>query len=106
MFKFIKNLFKKEKEPEVVIAVNPEVEALDKEINERLKALDERRERSIAYAEKAVACRDELASMLKRLGVVHKFRDIETGEIHEVQPDDHETFSKMMGNRNMQIVFD
>jgi hypothetical protein len=106
MFKFIKKLFKKEKKPEVVITNNPEIEALDAELNERLKALDERRERSIAIAEKAVACRNELASSLKRLGVVYKFRDTETGEIHEVQPDDHETFSEMMGNRKMQIVFD
>ena len=106
MFNFIKKLFKKEHEPEVVIERNPVIEAQDKEIDELLKRLDERRERSIAYAEKAVALRDELASTLKRLGAVYKFRDTETGEIHIVQPDDHETFSKMMGNRNMQLVFD
>ena len=105
MFKFIKKLFKKD-EPEVIIMRNPEIEALDAEIDKRLKELDKRRERSIAIAEKAVACRNELDSALKRLGVVYKFRNTETGEIHIVEPDDHETFSEMMGNRNMQIVFD
>lgn len=106
MFKFIKNLFKKEKEPEVVIAVNPEVAALDKEIDERLKELDEHRERLAARAEKRQQCMNELIRIAKDLGVVYKFRDTTTGEIHEVQPDDRETYDKMMDDRNMQLVFD
>ena len=105
MFKFIKNLFKKETEPKVVIARNPVIEAQNKEIDELLKGLDEHRERLAARAEKRKQARDELDRVAKELGVVHKFRDTTTGEIFIVQPDDHETFSEMMGNRNIQLVF-
>lgn len=106
MFKFIKNLFKKEKEPEVVITVNPEVERLDKEIDERLKDLDKHRERFAARAEKRQQCMNELIRIAKDLGVVYKFRNTTTGEIFIVEPDDRETYDKMMGDRNMQLVFD
>lgn len=105
MFTFIKKLFEKEHEPEVVIARNPVIEAQNKEIDELLTKLDEHRERLAARAEKRQQARDELGRVAKELGVVHKFRDTTTGEIHIVQPDDHETFDKMMGNRNMQLVF-
>ena len=106
MFGFIKKLFKKERDAEVVIERSPVIEAQDEEIDKLLKDLDERRERSIAYTEKAVALQHELNKSLKQLGVVYKFRDTKTGEIHIVEPGDHASFNKMMGNRNMQLVFD
>lgn len=108
MFKFIKNLFKKDKEPEVVdVDIDddgiPELEesyARFKESHDRIC------EESIVRAQRIVEMQSEIDRILKNLGVVHKFRDVNTGEIHIVQPDDHETFSKMMGNKDMQMVFD
>ena len=108
MFKLIKNLFKKDKEAEVAdVDINddgiPELEesyARFKENHDRI------REESIIRTQRIVEMQTEIDRALKNLGVVHKFRDVNTDEIHIVQPDDHETFNKMMGNKDMQLVFD
>lgn len=108
MFKFIKNLFKKEKEPEVVVvdvdeSGVPELEesyARFKETHDRIC------EESIVRAQRIVEMQNEIDRTLKNLGIVYKFRDVNTGEIYVICPGDRESFSKMMSNKDMQMIFD
>ena len=87
MFKFIRNLFKKEGE---VIATVDTLEELDKEIT---KALDQRD-------------REKEEKMRRELRFIAKFRDIRTGEIHEVYTYDSATFLKLFHDKNMRMLFD
>ena len=99
MFKFIKNLFKKDKEPEVVVVDIDEggVPELE-ESYARLKETHDRIcEESIVRAQRIVEMQTEIDRILKNLGIVHKFRDVNTGEIYVVQPDDHEAFLEIPG---------
>jgi hypothetical protein len=104
MFNFIKNLFdKKETKPayvEVKTVVLPEVN--DQELNNIMKEVDEV---AAAFNEKREDRHQVLVESVKRLGITHKFRDTTTGEIHEVDASDFETFSEMMSNKNMQMIF-
>lgn len=107
MFNFIKKLFKKEQKTEAVVkteesVVLPKIEYDEEYWSESRKTWEESR----ALAIKAEDLRRELGESLKRLGVVYKFMDLTTGEIYEVQPDDFETFDKMMVDKNTSIVYD
>lgn len=107
MFNFIKRFFEKERKSEAVMA---ETEAVINTTRERAQVLkSEARNNSDeldALLEKAREARRENAKWLNSRGVVHKFRDRTTGEIYEVQPDDFETFDKMMVDKNTSIVYD
>jgi hypothetical protein len=79
-----------------------------REAMERLKTSQDKLKNSREKSEVDSMRLDELldasTKMCKELGIIHKFEDTTTGEIHEVQPDDHETFNKMMSNRNMKML--
>lgn len=105
MFNFIKKLFKKEQKAETVVKTpreDPVVKQLE-ELEETRKAFEERAAiRRMRLQEST----DSLKKHLKELGVVYKFQDIQTGEIHEVQVDDQETYDKMFYDKNMKMIFD
>lgn len=133
MFKFIKKLFNKEKENKVTVdisengspvlerdesletalkdldetaaRVQKRIDERHANLNEELKATRKNIEQSEILLQRGLEIQSELDRMLKDLGIVHKFRDTTTGEIYEVEPDDHETFNKMMCNKNMQMLF-
>jgi hypothetical protein len=104
MFEFIKKLFKKKEE--VIIEEIPTVDDQDRQINEYLEKLNKSYEKTEILIARMKEIRAHNDAVLKDLGVKHKFRDTTDGTIYEVEPDDHETFNKMMYNRNMQLVFD
>lgn len=109
MFKFIKNLFKKEKETKEIIIDIPEVEDVyepNEELHEAIERTRKTFEETDILLERAKEMSHSLDDMLKSMGIVHKFRNPATGEIYEVDPGDHETFNKMMLNRELHLVFD
>ncbi len=109
MFNFIKNLFKKEKETEEIVIDIPEVEEFyepDVDLHETFEAMRKSAEETDVLLQRAKEISNELDGMLKRMGIVHKFRNPATGEVYVVEPGDHETFNKMMLNKELQMVFD
>lgn len=104
MFKFIKKLFKKKEE--VIVEDIPTVDEQRERLNELVEDYKKSHEKIDMLLQRSEEIRAESDKVLKRLGVKHKFRDTTDGTIYEVEPDDHETFDKMMYNRNMQLVFD
>jgi hypothetical protein len=131
MFKFIKKLFKKEtkvtvdipetKDPiwecdenmvallkdldETAVLLQDRMDERRGKLNEEIEALHKTTEQSEILLQRGLEIQGELDNMLKRLGIVHRFRDTKTGEIYEVEPGDNEKFNEMMCNKDMQMLF-
>lgn len=106
MFEFIKKLFKKDtettEEKYITLVRVPRVNT--EEVEKFGQIVDELPDIDVDDDEDVEALHDALVSVFKRNGWTQKFRDNTTGEIHEVDADDEETFSKMMADGNMTLL--
>lgn len=105
MFKFIKNLFKKDVKNEAKLAVSPKNEELDRKTTEDLPTLEELREQIRISQQRYQEARNECNKRLREIGFVYRFRDTRTGEIHKVTPGDDETYRKLFYDKDMEIYF-
>lgn len=104
MFKFIRNLFKKNEIEDIVDI--PEVKESEVDLHETFEGMRKNAEEFAILSSRITELTSNVERMAKERGIVHKFKNSATGEIYEVEVDDHETFNKMMLNKDLHLLFD